>query len=119
MSKEKAKGDAFERAVAAVFRRCGHPHAERVLRLGARDDRGDITGLAGVIPLHLDCKNHARLELAAWLDECREEAQRVHACPAVIVKRKGRTAERAYVVMDLEDFAYLTFDWNHARGLVP
>jgi len=110
MSKEKAKGDAFERAVAAVFRMNGHPHAERVLRLGARDDRGDITGLASAIPLHLDCKNHARLELAAWLDECREEASHVGACAAVIVKRRGRTADSAYVILALEDFAFLVVD---------
>jgi hypothetical protein len=111
VSKEKAKGDAFERACAAVFRMNGHPHAERVLRLGARDDRGDITGLSCAIPLHVDCKDRATFALAAWLDECREEAERVHACPVVIAKRRGKSAERAYVVMDLTDFALLVTDY--------
>lgn len=107
MSKEKRKGDAFERAVAAAFRLHGHPRAERTLRLGAHDDRGDIEGLSTPRLFLVDCKDRARHELGVWLEEVAGEARagEIPRVPVVVVKRRGKTAERAFVVMELADFA--------------
>jgi hypothetical protein len=119
VSAAKRKGDGFEREVARVFREHGHPDAERVLRLGAREDRGDI---ANVVGFHIDCKARADVaHLSTWVDEgVREvEALRVIAqarvpgvlvhslVPVVVVKRMGKPAERAYAVVELATFAEL------------
>ena len=73
MSAEKRKGDAFERDVVRVFNDHGFPYAERALGLGRHDDRGDVAGVPGFL---IDAKNCARLELAVWIDEAINEAQR-------------------------------------------
>jgi len=109
VSAQKAKGDAFERDVVAVLRAHGHPHAERALRLGAHADYGDITGVPG---FHIECKNHARIELGAWLHLAVLEAWRIDSrpTPVLVVKRRAKPAEKAYVVLQLEDFADLIAD---------
>lgn len=97
----KARGDAFERAVVAVLRECGHD-VERTLRLGAHDDRGDITGMH---PFIIDCKARNRFDLGGWLDELTIEAAVNTLVPVVVVKRYGKGAARAYAVMELQAFA--------------
>lgn len=106
MSAAKDKGDAFERAVAIVFREHGHVYAERMLKLGQHRDDGDI---AGVLGFHVECKNRADVEhLSMWLSEAVSEAgDRV---PVVVVKRRGHAVERAYVVLELGTFAELIAD---------
>lgn len=103
MSANKRKGDGFERDVVAVLRAHGHPDAERVLRLGAREDRGDITGIGAV---HLDCKNQREWHVAAWVDEVVAEAPS-GTLPVVIIKRPRADASRAYAVVELHTFARL------------
>jgi hypothetical protein len=106
VSASKRKGDAFERAVAVVFREHGHPYAERMLGLGRHRDDGDIAGVPG---FHIECKDCATHRLAEWLDEATIEAD-IHRVPVVIVKRAGKPIERAYVVMELHEFAKLIAD---------
>jgi hypothetical protein len=101
VSAEKRKGDAFERAVIAELRTHGI-ECERTLRLGAHDDRGDIEGVEG---WHLDCKARARFDLSGWVDEVVREAGAL--LPAVVVKRRGKSAAHAYVVIELQTFAEL------------
>jgi hypothetical protein len=101
VSAEKRKGDAFERAVCAELRTHGI-ECERALRLGAHDDRGDIDGVMG---WHLDCKARARFDLSTWVDEVVAEAGAL--MPAVVVKRRGKSAAHAYVVIELQTFAAL------------
>lgn len=100
----KSKGDAWERAVVAELLARGHRHAERAYRLGAHADRGDIEGIAGFL---LECKDTREHKLAAWLDEAIEEAEPLGVTPALIVKRRGKPAARAYVVIELGSFADL------------
>ena len=109
MSAAKDKGDRFERDVVRVLRAHGHPHAERALRLGAHNDLGDITGVPG---FHIECKNHGRIELGAWLHLAVIEAWRIDSrpVPLLVVKRKARPAEKAYVVLELATFAELIAD---------
>jgi hypothetical protein len=102
--KSKPKGDAWERAVVAELRACGHPHAERAYRLGVHDDRGDVNGIVGWL---LECKDCARHELGVWMDEAKSEAERNAVTPALVVKRKRAPASRAYVVLELATFARL------------
>jgi hypothetical protein len=103
------RGKRWEREVVAVLRTHGHPYAERTLRAGAHDDRGDVSGVVG---FYLDCKDCGRLEIPRWLDEVREEARIASArsrgfdlVPVVVVKRRGAAPERAYVILELARFA--------------
>jgi Holliday junction resolvase len=124
MSAEKRKGDAFEREVVRVLNEHGHPYAERALQLGRHDDRGDIAGIPG---FYLDAKNHARLQLATWVDEARAEVLALNRdaiarlglfhhnvvhplVPVVVVKRRGKGAEHAYAVLELATFAEVIRD---------
>ena len=105
MSREKAKGSAWERQVVEFLRARGWPNAER-RAAGAVKDRGDIAGVVGVV---IEAKSCARMELAAWLREAQVEALNDHARLGVVwVKRRGKaSAGDGYVVMDGETFAAL------------
>ncbi len=104
-SPEKAKGDAFERAVVDYLQTHGHRYAQRAFGAGRRDDQGDVLGLPGVV---LQVKNHRRLELAAWVDQAEEQRARARADLAVVVaKRRGKPAADSYVVLSLGAFARL------------
>lgn len=87
----RAKGYAGENAVVKWLRDNGFGYAER-RRAGASKDTGDIVG---VIPgLVIEVKNHARLTLAEWVDQLKQEMNNFDP-PAwsgvVIHKRKGTT----------------------------
>jgi hypothetical protein len=105
VSAEKRKGDAFERDVARVLAHHGFPYAERMLQLGRHTDRGDIAGVPG---FYIDTKNQARHQLGVWVDEVCEQAGEL--VPVVVVKRKGRAADHAYVVLELATFAEVIRD---------
>ena len=64
----KRKGSTFELDVVKFMREQGFP-AERAYGAGRPDDRGDIVGVPGFV---VECKNHARLELAVWCDEAEQ-----------------------------------------------
>ena len=105
--KNTERGKVFEREVVDVLRRHGFPDAERVLRMGAHADHGDIAGVPG---FYLDCKDHGTFTLAAWMDEVHADAEHASGyfggllIPAVVVKRRGKAPARAYVVLELADF---------------
>ena len=105
----KAKGSAFEREIVAALRARGHPYVERAYGAGRPRDVGDIDGLPGFA---IECKAARRLELAAWADEAAGEAANAGdgVVPVVVVKRRGKPAESAYVVMRLADWAELVAD---------
>ena len=88
VSREKAKGDQFERDVVRVLRANGHPYAERALRLGAHDDHGDIDGVPG---FHIECRDRGRIELGAWMSLAAAEARCLPSrpTPVLVIKTAG------------------------------
>lgn len=94
----RRRGVTYERDVIRWLRDHGAPHAERT-STGRAQTRGDLDGIPGV---HIELRNRARLELAAWLDEVVEAAGT--ALPLLVVKRRG-TADRGqdYAVLRLAD----------------
>lgn len=101
----KRKGDTFERDVVTYLRDQGFPHVERAYGAGRPDDTGDLDGIPGWC---FELKNHQRIDLAAWVDEVRREQAAARAqFGVVVVKRRGRPAGQAYVVMELEQLARL------------
>jgi len=104
-SPEKRKGSSFEREVVAFLRSAGFPYAERAYGAGRQDDQGDIDGLPGLV---IECKNHKAFDLAGWLGEAERERGNARAdYGVVVVKRRGKAADQAYVVLTLADFAKL------------
>lgn len=91
MSAAKDKGTRFEREVADYMAaRLGADVDRDVLRGSA--DTGDIRGftLRGKACV-VECKNHRRAELSAWVDEAERERGNADAEFAFVVhKRKGR-----------------------------
>lgn len=97
-----AKGSQFERDVVGYLREHGFPNADRAYGAGRADDRGDIDGFPGIV---WELKNHARIDLAGWIDELRHEQLNANAEYGVVVaKRRKHPVRRSYVVMELEQF---------------
>jgi hypothetical protein len=110
----KRKGSAFERDVVHYLQEHGFGDAERSYGAGRPEDVGDIAGVPGIT---IEVKNHARLELAQWVDEA--ERERINArqpFAVVIAKRRGKGAAQSYVVMDL---ARSHDWWHHDRTRYP
>ena len=111
-SPAKAKGDAFERAVAAYLLSRGLP-AERRYGAGRKDDRGDIDGIPGFV---IECKARRALDLAGWVDEASRERARAGApCAVVVAKRRGHRVEDAYCVVTLDTFATIVTEHLHTK----
>jgi len=104
VNRSKAKGSLFERQVVEYLQANGFPHAERRVTQGSQD-RGDV---AGVNHWVLEIKNHARMELADWVDQSIAEAINAGGqYSAVVHKRRGRPAGGAYVTMTLQQLCSL------------
>lgn len=69
MNRPKAKGTAAESAVVAYLRTQGFPYAER-LALSGSNDRGDITGIPGIV---IEVKACQEYSFNKWLTEARVE----------------------------------------------
>ena len=100
----KAKGSQFERDVVAALKPL-FPKAERRFGAGQQQDKGDIIGVPNVA---IECKNLGKITLASVMDETLKE--RDHAGElfgAAVIKRRGRGACEAYVVMSLEQWSLM------------
>lgn len=105
MSKNKAKGTAWETAIVRFLQEHGWHHAER-RALHGQLDKGDVTGLPGIC---IEAKSAARHELAAWLDEAKAEKRNAGAATcAVWFKRRGKTSPGAgFVLLDGDEYVAL------------
>jgi hypothetical protein len=57
------------------------------------------------LPVSVECKAQARLDLSGWLDQAIKDAD---DCPAaVFIKRRGRPTDKSYVVMRADQFLEL------------
>jgi hypothetical protein len=85
-SAAKAKGSGAERDVVKWLKEW-FPYVDRRLA-GATLDKGDISGIPGVT---IEIKNHAKMDLAGWLEELSTEMGNDNAWTGVVVhKRRGR-----------------------------
>jgi hypothetical protein len=97
-NRSRNKGSSFESAIERHLQASGHPAAHRTRTPGTAADRGDIGGL----PVVVETKNCARMELGQWWTQASEAGVRC-GLPAVVVhKRRGVTdPARQWVTMDL------------------
>lgn len=109
---QKAKGSQWERDCVAALQRAGFKYAERRYGAGANIDKGDITGLPGLV---IECKNHKALAIAEWIAEAElERANAKSDYGVVFVKRRGKSAEEGYAIMTIGQFARL---WQERNDL--
>ena len=99
---ERAKGNRAELAVVTFLRECGW---------NARSSRSaqGVQGGEDILwdgPAAIEVKDHARLDLAGWVDQARRQAG---SRPAVVWhKRRGKGSPAGwYVTMTGEDFVRL------------
>ena len=95
-------GTHFETRLVKWFNEHDFPYVERRARSG-RNDKGDIAGLPGVC---IEAKNVKALNLAGWMDEALTEQKNAGAQIGVVIfPRKNHETGRAYVLMELDQFA--------------
>ena len=97
------KGNAWECAIAKYLRDHGYQ------AVTSRDLRGGTQGGSDIItdfPTCIEAKNHAKLDLAGWVDQAVDDAAGDWA--SVWVKRRGKSyVGESYVVMRATDFVAL------------
>jgi Holliday junction resolvase len=109
-SYNKVKGSKFETDVMKYLRKLGH-FAERLAKAGSSDE-GDIVCMIAGETYILECKNRKKLNLPAFWDEARAEARNyakargisVNPLAFVIVKRKNKGIEDAWVIQNLDQW---------------
>ena len=107
MSKQRAKGTAFETSIVRYLQQWW-PYAERrALHGGA--DQGDITGTPGIV---WECKNHNTLKLSEWLRETETERENARAKVGVLIAKRRGVADpgEQYAVVPLRVMAQLLKD---------
>ena len=70
MSRQREKGTWFETAVSGFLAEALGAVVHR-LGMGGVNDRGDIH--VDGLDMTIECKNHARMALAEWMDEAERE----------------------------------------------
>ena len=94
----------------------GFPLAERRAQFGSKD-RADVTGIGP--DWAMECKDEARISLAAYMAET--EAERINAGAkygVAVVKRRGKNVRHAYAVMELWNFAELMREREESKEIV-
>lgn len=96
-----AKGTPFETLIVRTLNAAGF-RTERRAKQGAKD-RGDITGLHGIV---IECKRHKTARLSEWVREAEAEAWHDDDwLPVVAHKRWGYgQGEDQYVTMTVASF---------------
>ncbi len=98
----RSKGNRWERDVCRLLVNAGWKAiTSRNARGGAQMGDDVITNL----PVCVEAKNQARMDLSGWLDQA--VAQAPGDLAAVFVKRRQKPAEQAYVVMQADQFLEL------------
>lgn len=89
MSKARQKGTAAETAVVKYLQERGYTWAERRALAGVLD-KGDITGIPGVV---FEVKDCAKVELAKWVDELKAEMINAKVSTGTVVRKRRGTMD--------------------------
>ena len=111
----KAKGDSYERELAAFFNEvCGLNSHRTPLSGGGRGEAlPDLTGTPG---LAIEAKRHERLAVDEWMRQARKNCGLDR--PVVINRKSRQPTHDSYVVLYLQDFADLYSGWLAHKGYV-
>lgn len=99
-NRSKQKGTAYETELVQYLRARGWVHAERRTLAGS-NDKGDISGLIGIVIEAKACKT---FDLPGWLNELEAEVQNANADLGFVFVRRRGTSDRGrdYCVMTVE-----------------
>jgi len=100
----KRRGTEWETAVTRFLREELGDHGDDIRRVAqtGRHDTGDIRA----VPFALECKNVAKIDLAAFVEQAEREAGHAGVpYGAAVVKRRGKGPAAGYVVVSLATFA--------------
>lgn len=110
MSKQRAKGTAFENAVADYLAQESGLFVVR-RAMGGTNDKGDLLVKGERGSVAIECKNCQRHELADWLRQARVEAKNAGDDFGVVVfHARGKGAKQMgdqFVLMGLAEFKRL------------
>lgn len=108
----RRKGSTYELAVVKWLNGHSWPYAERRIA-GMAADKGDITGMPGVV---VECKNRKDFDLAGYLAQLEVEMHTSGAeTGVVIIKRRGQTnVGKHYALMPVELWADLMVEAGRA-----
>lgn len=104
VNKSKIRGTAHETATVNYLSENGFPFARRLALAGSKDV-GDVTlgdePTGG--PVTIECKDHAKIDLAGFVNEMVEECNNNNTeYGIVVIKRRGKNISQSYVVTTLE-----------------
>lgn len=106
----KAAGSRFERSTADYLSdQLDDDRIDRRVKYGA-NDRGDISGVRmWGLPVTIECKDHARLALAEWVDQAEIERGNDDGLAGVVIHKRKGTAHpgEQYVTMTVDDLVAL------------
>jgi hypothetical protein len=104
VSKQRARGTAFESATVNYLHENGFPAAVRTGSAAYGD--GDILGVSGIVIENKDC---VKLDLSGWLTQATKSAERrgKNEVPIVVHKRRGKGISQAYCTLSLESLVKL------------
>jgi Holliday junction resolvase len=115
VNKPKQRGTRFETALVGFLREHGFPFARR-LALAGGSDLGDLSlgDQPSGGPVVIEAKDHAKIDLAGFVDEMLAEcANADNDYGVVVVKRRRKGIEDSYVVTTLGQW---TRDRTRDRG---
>lgn len=109
----KAKGDAYERELAAYFNNvCGIDCHRTPLSGGGRGEAlPDLTGTPGIA---IEAKRTERLSVAEWMRQARKNCGLDR--PVVINRKSHQPTHDSYVILHLQDFADFYRAWLTHNG---
>lgn len=101
MSKQRVKGTKFETKLLSPLRLLW----PRMARTGSASQAdSDFTDPDGECPYAIEAKHQERIRLPEFMDQAIASAKRTGQVPLLIVQRKNKSVNDAYVVMRLQDF---------------
>ena len=106
-SAAKRKGTRWESAVRDFLQE--FPLLRHTRRIAAQGhlDIGDVH----VWPFALQCKNQKSFDLAGWVRDAEEQADRAqYPYGVAVIKAPGKSTDRGYAVMSLSTFRRLAAD---------
>lgn len=109
----KAKGDGYERELAAYFNEvCGISCHRTPLSGGGRGEAlPDLTGTPGIA---IEAKRTERLSVAEWMRQARKNCGLDR--PVVINRKSHQPTHDSYVILHLQDFADFYRAWLTQNG---
>lgn len=110
MSRTRAKGTEFEnRALEVLATR--FPNAKR---LPLNSPLGDLDNL----PIVMECKNQQAMTLADWMNQAAKSGERAGKMYAVIHKRRGKNAFKAYVTQELDGYTEVLYGYQRYLKII-